>query len=141
MSQLYREKGLLIQTGPRLWVPARPLAVMTVLGPVLIPAGFEFDRDSVVRDSPDWLPSIIHDWSYVFQCFLDGSSMSRLDADVIYYTLNRASKEPYNRQVAARNYWGVRRGGWVKWYLPGRPKARSEACLALADKWMRTGTL
>lgn len=123
MKQLYTQLGYIAITGNNSWTIMRPFGVRTRIGLVVIHEGFEFDKDSVVRNSPDWIPSCIHDYLYVYQRAWSGYRMSRKTADLIYRDLNEASHERYNRRRARIRYWGVRLGGYWAWNRKGKPHA------------------
>jgi hypothetical protein len=94
--------------------------VPTPHGRFLVYPGYSFDKDTIVKNSPDWVPSLIHDFLYDHRIDFVGGPVDRLTADKVYYFLNKHSLSHVNRRRARHRYYGVRAfGGWA-WYA--RPK-------------------
>lgn len=118
---IYENPSYIKQTGDNEWTIQRPFAVRTRFGRIVIHDGFRFDKETVVKNTPDWVPSCVHDWVYVYQRNWAGDIMSRYQADRMFFDLNAGSKDPMNRRVARRRFLGVRMFGWYAWYKPGKP--------------------
>lgn len=96
--------------------------IVTRVGNVIVPAGFEHDGASIPRLAwalsgltPDGLiraAALVHDFLYRFAAAGE-RAVTRAEADLVFYDLMReAGLSRYRAGVA---YYGVRAGGWVSW--------------------------
>ena len=108
------------QTGKNEWTILSVIYVPTPYGRMLIYPGYSFDKDSVVKNLPDWVPSLVHDLAYDHRIDWSGGPVNRKQADLMYYWLNQNSICETNRKRAWLYYKGVRAGGWWAWHI--RPR-------------------
>jgi len=104
------------QIDENLWEVLHWIQVRTQYGTVAIYPEYTFDRDSVVRNSPDWMPSLCHDFLYDHRIFKGGMLATRLQADNIYTVMNKASDCRFNRRRANVRHRGIRLFGVWAWY-------------------------
>ena len=91
---------------------------------ITVRAGFLFDGNSTLisRFNPHWLDAaLLHDWIYRYPNYDDGTPISRLEADQIYYIfLKHLGVWGWVRKLF---FAGVRLFGWVAWR-----RHRSQKC-------------
>lgn len=83
---------------------------------ITVRAGFLFDGNStfISRFNPHWLDAaLIHDWIYRYPRYDNGTKITRLEADQIYYIyLKHLGVWSWTRKLF---YAGVRLFGWIAW--------------------------
>ena len=113
LSESHMYEPIIRQVAFNRWETARIIDIPTPLGTVRIFRCFRFNRDSIVKNSPDFIPSLAHDFLCRHQIFADGSPCNRGEADRIYKYLNEQSHEWFNRVTAWHRYYGLRLLGWT----------------------------
>lgn len=73
------------------------------------------DGYTMVPDTPDIIPSYIHDYCYHHQKWADGSKMYRKQADRCLFDSMKYSHCKTTRILARLYYIGVRTAGWIFW--------------------------
>jgi hypothetical protein len=115
----YHEEHWLERVDDNCWQLMRWVQIVTNYGLVAVYPEYLFDKDSVVRNSPDFMPSLIHDFLYDHRMYKGGKEATRLEADRIYTEMNQRSDCRFNRRRSGIRHRGIRLFGvWAWWWRP-----------------------
>jgi len=138
--QYWEKNGVIMKMPGGLWKILRTMTFHTPYGDVKVPEGYIWDRDTWVKNLPDWGSSLAHDWLYQYRLMADGGLATKTLADAVYLYLNRSSHHWLNRKLAGIRDYGLRKFPITRWIAkrmfnkPGRPEKVPEQWQLLFDK-------